>query len=79
MYTVYVLKSLKDHKRYIGMTRNIVQRISQHDARQVKSTKHRRPLQLVYTEEVETREEASKKELFFKSGKGREYLKNKGA
>ena len=79
MYTVYVLKSLKDHKRYIGMTRNIVQRISQHDAGQVKSTKHRRPLQLVYTEEVETREEASKKELFFKSGKGREYLKNKGA
>lgn len=77
MAHVYVLRSQKDNKRYVGMTNDVEKRLEQHQSGKVKSTKNRRPLQLVYTEEFETREEASKKELFFKSGKGREYLKSK--
>jgi putative endonuclease len=44
----------------------------------VKSTKHRRPFELIHTEEFETKLEAERRELFFKTGKGREYLKRIG-
>ena len=40
----------------------------------VKSTKNRRPLELIYHEEFENKSDAFARESFFKSGKGREYL-----
>jgi putative endonuclease len=76
MYYVYVLRSLKNNHRYIGMTADIPRRIQAHNSGLVKSTKNRRPLELIYTEEFETKLEAEYRELFFKTGKGREYLKN---
>ncbi len=39
------------------------------------STRNRKPFKLIYTEEYSDKEEAMKREAFFKSGKGREYLK----
>ncbi len=51
MYYVYVLKSIKDGKRYIGFTDNLERRISEHNYGKVKSTKNRRPLELIYFEE----------------------------
>ncbi|MBW2646909.1 MAG: GIY-YIG nuclease family protein [Deltaproteobacteria bacterium] len=50
MYFVYLLKSLKDDNFYIGRTNYIDKRLLEHDTGRVKSTKHRRPLELVYYE-----------------------------
>ena len=76
MYTVYVLRSERDQKRYIGTTNNIEERLLEHKSGLVKSTKNRRPLKLIYTEEYEDKTESLRREKFFKSGQGREYLKN---
>jgi putative endonuclease len=74
MYTVYVLRSTKDGKRYIGVTSDLQERLFEHRNGLVKSIKNRRPLNLIHTEEFETKTEALKREKFFKSGQGREYL-----
>jgi putative endonuclease len=51
MYHVYILKSEKDGKLYIGQTSNLEERLSAHNRGSVKSTKHRRPLKLIYSKE----------------------------
>ena len=76
-YIVYVLKSKKDNKRYIGFTDNLERRISEHNSGLVKSTQSRRPLTLAYFEEFETKSEAMNREKFFKTGFGRSFLKKK--
>ena len=76
MYTVYILKSGKDKKRYIGMTKDIERRQNEHYNGNVKSTKNRRPIKLIYTEGFEIKKDAMLREKFFKTGKGREFLKN---
>ena len=75
MFTVYILKSLKDDKRYIGFTSNLTRRISEHNSGLVKSTRNRKSFKLIYTEEYTDREKAMKREAFFKTSKGRGYLK----
>ncbi len=77
MYFVYILKSLKDHKRYIGFTSDLERRILEHNSGLVKSTRNRKPFELIYTEEFEIKEQAMAREKFFKSGKGREFLKSR--
>ena len=74
-YFVYILKSEKDQKRYIGSTNNLHRRISEHNRGVVKSTKFRRPFKLVYQEQFETKAEAETREKFFKTGRGRQYIK----
>lgn len=50
MFCVYVLKSSKDNKLYIGLTSNLKRRITEHNSGQTRSTKGRRPFTLVYCE-----------------------------
>jgi len=40
MYYVYILKSLKDSRTYVGFTNNFDQRFQQHNLGRVKSTKN---------------------------------------
>ncbi|MCC6447909.1 MAG: GIY-YIG nuclease family protein [Chitinophagaceae bacterium] len=77
MYTVYVLKSAKDDKLYYGLTQDVDRRLKEHNNKQVSSTKHRVPFQLVYFEKVSTLAEARKREKYFKTGFGRKYIQNK--
>ena len=76
-HAVYVLKSLRDGKKYIGYSEDLDRRLKEHTDGLVKSTKHRRPLALIHKEEFDNKVEAQKREKFFKSGKGREFLKKK--
>jgi len=76
-YYVYVLKSLKDGKIYIGKTKDLKERIEYHNKGLVKATKNRRPLKLVYFEVYTNKEKWHKQELFYKSGIGREALRHK--
>jgi putative endonuclease len=74
MCWIYVLKSKKDDKLYIGSTANLEQRLYYHNSGKVRSTKSRRPLDIVYKEQFDSVASARKRESFFKSGQGRKLL-----
>lgn len=57
-YYVYVLKSKKDKKLYIGQTNNFERRIREHMFGKVLSTKNRRPFEVLGYKECITRAEA---------------------
>ena len=78
MCHVYVIKSLKDHKNYTGITNNLERRLSEHNQGKIStpSTKNRGPFKLIYSEKVEDRINARKREKFLKSGCGREFIKS---
>jgi len=66
-YFVYMLKSLKDEKFYTGHTADLKKRLKQHNSGRVRSTKARRPFELVYWESFKTRREAMLRERELKS------------
>lgn len=63
---VYILKSLKDNKQYIGSTINPKNRMKEHNDGFVTSTKNRRPFVLKYILEYENIEKAAEMENKFK-------------
>jgi putative endonuclease len=75
MYYAYVLRSGLDNRLYKGFTNNLEKRIYEHNQGKNKSTAPYRPWKLVYFEEFLSMAEARKRELYFKSGSGREFLK----
>jgi putative endonuclease len=74
-YFVYMLKSLKDKKFYTGHTADLKRRLKQHNSGMVRSTKARRPFELVYWESLETRRDAMLRERELKSLRRAEKLK----
>jgi len=75
MFYIYILKSLKDGRTYVGYTNNLEARLNKHNSGQVKSTKHRLPLRLMFFEKFKTSQEARRRELYWKNGGGRRKLK----
>lgn len=74
-YYVYTLISLKDHKFYTGFTIDLKDRLSRHARGEVKSTFNRRPLKLIHYEYFINVEDAKAREVFLKSGFGRENMR----
>jgi len=74
-YYVYVLRSNKDGKFYIGFTTNLKQRLQRHSAGMVTSTRNRRFLRLIHYEYFIDCQDAKAREVFLKSGFGRNNLK----
>jgi putative endonuclease len=72
---VYVSFSFKDRKLYIGYTTNLDLRFTEHQSGRVTSTKDRRPLQRIYYEVFTNQNDAKSREVFLKSGFGRNELK----
>ena len=75
MYYVYIIRSQVDNRLYKGLTKDIDQRIKEHNSGKTKSTRPYKPWSLVYFEEFDNFKAARNREQFFKSGSGREYLK----
>lgn len=75
MYYVYILKSEKTGKKYVGQTSNLKKRIFEHNTKLTKSTRFGIPWKLIYYEAFENKTDALKEEKFLKSGKGRERIK----
>jgi len=71
----YILQSLSDGRTYVGSTNDFDRRLKQHNSGQVKSTKHRLPFKVLFTEKFKTLKEARKRELWWKSGAGRNELR----
>ena len=77
MFYTYVLQSDINGQLYKGSTENLDARFDQHNAGLVNYTSKYLPWKLVYFELFNSRSEAMAREKFFKSGKGREWLKQK--
>jgi putative endonuclease len=75
MYYVYILLSLKDGKFYIGFSEDIQKRLADHNAGRNTSTKPRRPLKLIYYEAHLSKEDALRRESYFKTIKGKSTLR----
>ena len=75
MFTVYVLKSLRNGKRYIGYTSKTIDiRLKEHNSGSNKFTSQNGPFENFYQETFETKKEAIQRENFLKSGQGRKFL-----
>ncbi len=75
MHFVYVLKSSKDGRFYVGMTTNVEKRVAEHNDGRTKSTKGFIPWELFFVEKFSTRVEARSREKYLKGGSGKEYIK----
>ena len=64
---VYVLFSEKDRMPYTGYTSNLERRMRDHHAGKVRSTRHRRPLVLIYKEGFPGKAAAMDRERFLKT------------
>lgn len=62
MNALYILRSLKDDKLYIGSTINLRKRLSEHNSGKVFSTKTRRPFELIYCELYKSEKDTRKRE-----------------
>ena len=76
-YYVYVLISLRDRGFYIGYTDDLKERINRHNNGEVKSTKNRTPLKLVYYEACLNQQDAIKREKYLKTTWGRRFINSR--
>ncbi len=77
MFYVYYLKSSKNGDIYVGLTKNLENRIRLHNSGRVRSTKFYRPWKLLNFEVYNLRSEAMKREMFLKTGQQKELLRRK--
>jgi len=75
MYWVYIIRSLRDNKHYIGHTNNLDRRLQDHNRGKSKSVKRRCPFILVHCEKHLTKIEAVRREKQIKRYKGGEAFK----
>jgi len=66
MFYVYILRSVNDKGLYIGYTNDLRRRLQEHNSGENRSTKARRPFELVYYEAYRAREDAERREDMLK-------------
>ena len=75
MYYVYVLKSCRNGKRYVGYTgKPPTERLREHNRSPTGWSKRNGPFDLIHMEPFTDKTEARRRELFLKSGVGRQHL-----
>ena len=74
MYFVYILKSNKNGRYYIGSTNNLERRILEHNSGKTKSLKYLRPLEIVFYKEFIEEYEAKKIEKKLKRFKNKNII-----
>jgi len=72
---VYILRSIKNKKHYVGITNDISRRFLEHNSGWVSKTKCYKPFELIHVELAQDIKQARKIEKYFKSGCGREIIK----
>ncbi len=77
MFYTYVLLSKKDGNFYIGFTKDLKLRFEQQSKGHVESTKNRLPLELIYYEACHNKNDAIKREKYFKTHFGKMFLKKR--
>ena len=78
MFYTYVLMSLKNKRLYVGSTSDLRRRVKEHnEGKGGEYTKRHKPFKVVFYEAFLSIKDAQKQEKFYKSGYGREVLKDK--
>jgi len=76
MFYVYLIQSKKDKSVYIGFSKNLRQRVKDHNNGKVTFTKNRRPYKLIYYEAYLNEKDAEKRERNLKNKGGqRDFMK----
>jgi putative endonuclease len=75
MFSVYVLYSKVFKKTYVGFSGNVIERLAQHNAGRVISSKKYRPWEIIFEEKSESELIARRREKYYKSAAGRRKLK----
>ena len=75
MYWIYVLKSVNYEKTYVGLTKDLQRRFTEHNNGKSKYTNKFKPWIIVYTEQAENLQLARIKEKYYKSAAGRKKIK----
>jgi len=70
MHYLYILKSAKDNKLYIGCTNDLKRRIFEHNHKLSKSTSPRTPFKLIYYEAYLSSKDAKHREIMLKKFSG---------
>jgi putative endonuclease len=74
---VYVLESEKDGNFYVGYTMDVQRRVQEHNDGQVRSTKGRLPMKLIYWEGCINRQDATRREKYLKTAWGKRFIKER--
>lgn len=77
MEYVYIIKSQKFEKIYIGTSGDLRRRINEHNNGKSKSTEPYAPWKLIYYEAHLDKSLARRAEIFYKSSQGRRQLRKK--
>ena len=76
MIEVYALVSEKNGDIYVGISKDAKRRLAEHNSGKSRYTKGLRPWRIIYTEYSSDYKSARKREIYLKSGIGKEYLKS---
>jgi putative endonuclease len=75
VFSVYVLRSLRNDKRYVGYTGKMpTEKLAEHNSGATRWTRSNRPFELIHCEEFGDAKSARQRENFLKSGRGRQWL-----
>lgn len=77
MYYFYVLQFEKNKKLYYGYTGNLKKRIVEHKSGKSVFTSRNGDFELIFYEAYKNKKDAKEAEKYFKTGHGREVLKEK--
>jgi putative endonuclease len=75
MYSVYIIRSQNRNYTYVGISDNVERRLNQHNLGYNKTTKPYSPFKLICVENLPNRQEARKREKYYKDWEGRNKIK----
>jgi len=76
-YYVYVIRSAVDGHNYVGLAHDLRSRLDEHQRGRVRSTRNRRPLELIYYEACRDLHDAATREKYLKTAWGKRYIKSR--
>jgi len=72
--TLYIIRGFLSGKKYIGITNNLQRRLAEHRTGTSKGGQLIGEFELIHTEEFDDYASARNREIFFKSGQGRQWI-----
>lgn len=76
-YYIYVIESKKNGDLYIGYTKNLIERLKEHNQGLNFSTKSAKPWKIIYYEACLDEKDAKRREGYLKTTQGQRLLKRR--
>lgn len=75
MFYVYILQTKYNKEMYVGCTKDLSQRLKEHNSGRVTSTAHKVPYTLIHYEAFIDKKDAYNREKYLKTGWGKNFIK----